>query len=127
MLIGTGLVIGALGVIFVIMGLDRADQLASVLGAFIGLAGLGTSVYGLSHRPSEGDSTGTTALPAAPGAPPVTSRLPSHGPERAPAQPEPERRYGGDHIDFHGGTFHGPVTGKSVRHDSTGQDPDDPA
>lgn len=44
----------ALGWHFVAVGLDRADKLASVLGAFAGLLGLGLAVYGaFSSRPEE--------------------------------------------------------------------------
>ncbi|MEV8635095.1 hypothetical protein AB0395_25905 [Streptosporangium sp. NPDC051023] len=47
LLAGVGVVAGALGVAFVMVGLEQADRLASVLGAFVGLAGLAVSVYGL--------------------------------------------------------------------------------
>ncbi|MFX0581116.1 hypothetical protein [Nocardia nepalensis] len=48
-----GLVLGALGTIgvgawvFVRLGLDKGDKLASVLGLFVGLAGLGVAIYGV--------------------------------------------------------------------------------
>lgn len=42
-----GLVTGALGVIFIVLNLEQADQLASVVGVFVALAGLGVSVYGV--------------------------------------------------------------------------------
>ncbi|MEU8377850.1 hypothetical protein [Streptosporangium sp. NPDC048865] len=46
----------ALGWYFIAVGLDRADKLASVLGAFVGLLGLGLAVYGaVSSRPEEAD------------------------------------------------------------------------
>lgn len=40
----------------------------------------------------------------------------------APAGPETDAQvtYGGDHIDFRGGTFHSPVVGKTVHTDRTG-------
>lgn|GEM_PF-5478085 len=42
----------ALGWYFIAVGLDRADKLASVLGAFVGLLGLGLAIYGtVSSRP----------------------------------------------------------------------------
>ena len=51
-----------LAALFAVAGLGRADEVASVSGAFIGLAGLGLSVYGLiqarSHAgpgPADGD------------------------------------------------------------------------
>ncbi|MER5644351.1 hypothetical protein [Streptosporangium sp. NPDC002524] len=44
----------ALGWYFIAVGLDRADKLASVLGAFVGLLGLGLAVYGaVSSRPED--------------------------------------------------------------------------
>ncbi|MFI7134311.1 hypothetical protein ACIBQ1_52195 [Nonomuraea sp. NPDC050153] len=51
-LIGAGAVVAVaattvLGLYFVRVGLDEADKLASVIGAFVGLAGLGVAVYGL--------------------------------------------------------------------------------
>ena len=40
-----------LGWYFTLVGLDKADKVASVIGAFVGLAGLGVAVYGaLSGR-----------------------------------------------------------------------------
>lgn len=49
-------VLAALGWYFIAVGLDRADKLASVLGAFVGLLGLGLAVYGVvSSRPEEAE------------------------------------------------------------------------
>ncbi|PRH78009.1 hypothetical protein C6N75_17140, partial [Streptomyces solincola] len=47
-LIGTGalLVLAGLGAFFAFQGLDRADKWASVLGLFVGVAGLALAVYG---------------------------------------------------------------------------------
>ncbi|MEU7134759.1 hypothetical protein [Streptomyces sp. NPDC046261] len=42
----SGLALIGLGVFLVVQGLDRADQIASVLGLFVGLAGLGLAAYG---------------------------------------------------------------------------------
>jgi hypothetical protein len=42
-----GLALLALGVFFVVGGLDRADKTASVVGAFVGVGGLAVSVYGV--------------------------------------------------------------------------------
>src|SRR5262247_1469570 len=42
-LVGAG--VTGLGVLFTRQGLEQADQLASVIGAFIGLAGLGLANY----------------------------------------------------------------------------------
>jgi hypothetical protein len=49
-----GVVLVGLGAYFVHVGLDRADKLAGVLGAFAGLVGLGLSAYGivLARRPA---------------------------------------------------------------------------
>ncbi|MFG1874237.1 hypothetical protein ACGFIV_05305 [Sphaerisporangium sp. NPDC049003] len=57
-----------LGVYFTTVGLDKADKLASVIGVFIGLAGLALAIYGLladrrtgppSPRPSTAQDTGS--------------------------------------------------------------------
>ncbi|MFG2057850.1 hypothetical protein ACGFI9_27895 [Micromonospora sp. NPDC048930] len=40
-----GLVVGGLGYYFFRLGLDKADKAASVAGLFIGIVGLGISVY----------------------------------------------------------------------------------
>ncbi|MFI6637091.1 hypothetical protein ACIBI7_50105, partial [Nonomuraea fuscirosea] len=55
---GAGFVV--LGGVFLQMGLEQADQLASVLGAFTGLAGLGLSGYSVllssrNGRPASAD------------------------------------------------------------------------
>ncbi|GAA4101021.1 hypothetical protein [Actinomadura miaoliensis] len=47
---GAGLTVGAvagLGVYFAVVGLDRADKLASVVGALVAVVGLALTVYGL--------------------------------------------------------------------------------
>lgn len=58
-----GLVVGALGTIFIVLDLEQADQLASVVGVFVALAGLGISVYGvvLARRSSSPASSQATA------------------------------------------------------------------
>ncbi|MGN9786930.1 FxSxx-COOH system tetratricopeptide repeat protein [Nonomuraea sp. ZG12] len=43
----SGVTLFALGALFIRTGLDNADKLASVIGAFVGVAGLGGSLYGL--------------------------------------------------------------------------------
>lgn len=126
---GAGAVLGVLGAVFIVIGLEQADRLASVLGVFVGLAGLGVSVYGLRHQAGHAPvDHGVTSPPGV-----VTGIAPSlpgpgvrHGEAPAsPAEPaEPDgpdgprsevaRQYGGDHMEFHGDTFHGPVIGKSV-------------
>jgi len=42
-----GLILLGLGAYFVVVGLDRADKIASVIGAFVGLLGLCLSGYAL--------------------------------------------------------------------------------
>lgn len=44
-LIVAGLLVVGVGIAFLIIGLDRADKAASVIGALVGLAGLGFSVW----------------------------------------------------------------------------------
>lgn len=44
-LLGTGLVMVGLGVAFLAVGLDTAGQLASAIGALVGVAGCGFSVW----------------------------------------------------------------------------------
>jgi hypothetical protein len=47
--------LAGLGVYFATAGLDKADKLASVIGVFIAVAGLGVAVYGLiAERRSSG-------------------------------------------------------------------------
>lgn len=71
-----------MGVYFTVVGLDKADKLASVIGAFIALAGLTLAAYGT-----------------------VTARRPD-----SPQQPLPaERTPGAVHNEIHGGTHNGPV------------------
>lgn len=43
-----GVTLLGLGVFLVVVGLDNADKWASVIGLFVGLAGLGMSVYGMA-------------------------------------------------------------------------------
>jgi drug/metabolite transporter (DMT)-like permease len=42
-----GVTLIGLGVLFVVAGLDKADKIASILGAFIGLVGLVLAGYGV--------------------------------------------------------------------------------
>ncbi|GAA0821538.1 hypothetical protein GCM10009525_08520 [Streptosporangium amethystogenes subsp. fukuiense] len=48
----------ALGWYFIAVGLDRADKLASVLGAFVGLLGLGLAVFGAVSSPPKDTESG---------------------------------------------------------------------
>ncbi len=73
------------------VGLDKADQLSSVLGMFAGLAGLGLAIAGFVT--GRRGPTSTSAVP--PTSPPA--------PEAGPA-PRGEVRN-----EISGGTFHGPV------------------
>ncbi|MGW9372215.1 hypothetical protein ACWGVR_19570 [Streptomyces xanthophaeus] len=62
-LVVAGLGVVGLGVFFAVAGLDDADKLASVIGVFVGLAGLGLSVYGIvlarrSSRPGPSPTAG---------------------------------------------------------------------
>jgi hypothetical protein len=63
-----GLLLVGLGVLFAVMGLTRADQLASVIGAFATLIGLGTSVYGIvlarrgAQSPAAGQQIGAQSV-----------------------------------------------------------------
>jgi hypothetical protein len=51
----TAVATAGLGVYFTTVGLDKADKLASVIGAFIGLAGLALTAYGTitDRRPDQ--------------------------------------------------------------------------
>ncbi|GGK62550.1 hypothetical protein Sme01_04520 [Sphaerisporangium melleum] len=89
--LGTGLVLvlAGLGVLFSRAGLDDADKLASVLGAFTGVAGLALSAYGvvLARRPQ---GTGAPAREAD-GSAPATHE---HDPDARPPHDEEEGRRG---------------------------------
>jgi hypothetical protein len=84
-------VVAAVGLVvyFVGVGLDKADKLASVVGAFIGLAGLGLAGYGtvLARR---------------------STPQPEADPQLTPDQ-EPASGTGSVHNTFSGGTAYGPV------------------
>ncbi|WP_283134420.1 hypothetical protein [Rhizohabitans arisaemae] len=71
-MLGVGVVLGALGAAFVVLGLERADQLAGVIGMFVAAAGLAVSVYGLrSARRSPGGPADQDADPVPRTPPPV--------------------------------------------------------
>ncbi|NAS25770.1 hypothetical protein GT755_29325 [Herbidospora sp. NEAU-GS84] len=96
---------GALVLTFVTLGLEQSDQLASVIGVFVGLAGVVIAVHGRTrpeNPPADSDRVDTPVIAPEDCAPPV------------PARPEVTPRYGGDHIEFRGNVFQGPVTGKSA-------------
>jgi hypothetical protein len=63
---GVGLV-----VYFVVVGLDKADKLASVIGVFLGLAGIALASYGVVvDRALPGSTSVSTSAPPAPIDPP---------------------------------------------------------
>jgi hypothetical protein len=87
-------------------------------------------VRGISDRAnddkSDDDASGSQQRAAKQAALVTVALLRKHRPREgsASAEEEPHRggggaTYGGDHIDFRGGTFHGPVVGKRV--DGRGQ------
>jgi nucleoside phosphorylase len=87
-------------------------------------------IRGISDRADAGkhqaDASGSQMRAAEQAAAVTVAVLRKHRPRKGSSDSEegPQRRpedgatygatYGGDHIDFRGGTFHGPVTGKSV-------------
>jgi hypothetical protein len=54
-----GVAVVALGAVFVAVGLDKASEISGVIGAVVGVAGLGLSAYGivLARRPQPGAVT----------------------------------------------------------------------
>ncbi|CAL9645350.1 hypothetical protein SUDANB95_06426 [Actinosynnema sp. ALI-1.44] len=62
-----GLVVVAVGVGVVLLGLEKADQVASVVGALAGVAGLAVALYGLRRT--------TTPTPAPAPAATVTNTV----------------------------------------------------
>ncbi|AZQ37501.1 nucleosidase [Streptomyces cyaneochromogenes] len=82
-------------------------------------------IRGISDRADEGksraDASGSQELAAKQAAAVTVGVLRKHQPRKGSSDSEegPHRRgdggatYGGDHIDFRGGTFYGPVTGKT--------------
>ncbi|MEV4582824.1 NACHT domain-containing protein [Nonomuraea jabiensis] len=78
----------SLAVYFTMVGLEKADKLASVFGVFIGLAGLGLSVIGLLAG-RDGPSTASRGSLA--------------------ESPQATWKNGGTQNTVDGGTFHGPV------------------
>ncbi|TDC55474.1 hypothetical protein E1281_12165 [Actinomadura sp. KC345] len=110
-----------LGWHFAAVGLDRADKLASVIGAFVGLTALGVAVYGAlsgggpGGRPGPGQHVGRTRVGGSvtqvrgvagsvrtggASAPPV--------PAQAPGGPVPVPESGGQSVD--GSRVSGDVT-----------------
>ncbi|WPB90806.1 hypothetical protein [Streptomyces malaysiensis] len=106
-----GVVVVGLAVYFSVVGLEDADRTASVVGVFIGIGSLALAVAVelRSRRAPVAPGTGGGPSPGTGGDPdPSPAGTPSDG--RLTTGP----RYGGDHIDFSGGVFHGPVVGQRV-------------
>lgn len=89
-------VVVGLAVYFRAVGLDRADKTASVLGAFLGLAGLALSVYGVvggragpspASSPQPGGTAAGSASPSAEADPANTG--PHDGPASVEGSPLP--------------------------------------
>ncbi|MBN6051066.1 hypothetical protein JYK22_03885, partial [Nonomuraea sp. RK-328] len=114
-----GIVVGALGVIFIVLDLEQADQLASVVGVFITLAGLGISVYGVVlARRSEASSAGSSPASSPPsdtdavtaaGERPVTIWNNSEVIRTGDAGHTTTTGAGDTSNTIKGGTFHAPV------------------
>ena len=110
-LVAGGLVAVALGVTFIVLGLEEADRLASVVGVFFALAGLGVSVYGV--MPARRGPTQSQAPPPSPAGDDLTT-----GGDRSAAPLQAgdgggraaTTRPGDTHNTISGGTFHAPVT-----------------
>ncbi|MFI0486800.1 hypothetical protein [Actinomadura sp. 9N215] len=73
-----GVLLAGVGVVFVVVGLDRADKIASSAGFFVGVAGLVVAVYGviLARRatppPPPQSPEPTPPKPSAPGQAPAS-------------------------------------------------------
>lgn len=106
-----GVVVAGLAAYFSVVGLEDADRTASVVGVFVGIGSLALAVAVelRSRRAPVAPGTGGGPSPGTGGGPdPSPARTPSDG------RPTAGPRYGGDHIDFSGGVFHGPVVGQRV-------------
>ncbi|WP_116245000.1 hypothetical protein [Nocardiopsis sp. FIRDI 009] len=75
------------------LGLNELSQLSGIGSLAAGVAALAVAVWTARRQSTADDRTGGSGG----GAGGTT-------------------RYGGDHVDFSAGTFHGPVTGKRVEH-----------
>jgi hypothetical protein len=54
------LALAGLGAYFVVVGLDKANKLAGIIGVFVGLAGLSLSVYGIMRKRDNAGNTSPT-------------------------------------------------------------------
>ncbi|MBT2235778.1 hypothetical protein [Nonomuraea sp. NEAU-A123] len=133
-----GLIAGALGVIFIVLDLEQADQLASVVGVFVALAGLSISIYGvvLARRgeDSSPDSSPATAPPSsagtitASGEGSVAVRDNSGVIQTGDAGHATITGTGDTKNTIKGGTFHAPVTmARDITGPPTAQPPLPPA
>jgi hypothetical protein len=122
-LVAGGLMAGALGVTFIVLGLEEADQLAGVVGVFVAVAGLGVSVYGVMPA-RRGETRSQAPSPSSAG-----DDLSADGGRSAAPLPAGDeggqaaiRRMGDTHNTISGGTFHAPVTmGRDVTGPSAAQ------
>ncbi|MGW3955014.1 5'-methylthioadenosine/S-adenosylhomocysteine nucleosidase [Streptomyces sp. NPDC004752] len=99
-------------------GAARAAQLSGQVDALV-IRGISDGADADKHR---ADAAGSQERAAARAATVAVAVLRRHAPrEDAPSDPEEGARgtYRGDHIDFRGGTFHGPVLGKTADPDRT--------
>jgi hypothetical protein len=97
--------VAGMGVYFTRVGLAQADQSASVIGAFVGVAGLALSLFGVLAERRHPTSTTSDA---------------SADPGGAVAPRRPGTGSGDTRNAIKGGTFHGPVT---LGRDITGPPP----
>ncbi|WP_182876871.1 hypothetical protein [Microbispora sp. H10670] len=100
---GAGVAVAALaglGVYLSRVGLDKADKLASVVGLFVGLAGLGVAVYGLVAERGSGGGGGVRQRARATG----RGRVSQAGRDITAG---PARRVGGDDHAAAGGVAGG--------------------
>ncbi|MFI7057427.1 hypothetical protein ACIBLB_35675 [Streptosporangium canum] len=106
--VGGALTAGAavgMGVYFHRVGLEQADQSASMIGAFIGLAGLALALHGTLTARRTGPAS-TSVVDAAAALDHATTGKPD---------------LGGVQNEIGGGTFHGPVIqGRDISHTTFG-------
>ncbi|KOX16298.1 hypothetical protein [Nocardiopsis sp. NRRL B-16309] len=81
------------------LGLDELNQLAGIASLAVAVATGAVTVWAVRHPPAADDR----ATPAHGGG----ATTPAAGGGTGPVR---------EHIDFSGGTFHGPVTGKKVEY-----------
>ncbi|HEX2416719.1 MAG TPA: hypothetical protein VHJ83_01160 [Micromonosporaceae bacterium] len=81
--IATGVIVAGLGGVFVLVGLETADRLASTVGAIAGLAGLGFTLHlSLTQRPTR--QSGTSQRPDTPDPQQPGTADPSHESDDGP-------------------------------------------